>query len=174
VSSGASYSYRVAAFDAAGNTTLSAPVAATVPAPPPPPLPPDPDTPTNTVAPPTGDGTPGGDPPVVAPPGDPVVTTDDPPVLPPLDTIRPSVTIVAPVHRARVRRRATLRALAADAAGVVRTQVWVDRRLRKSVAGPAATWKLRRLRPGRHLIVVRAYDAAGNHGMASVRVRIIR
>jgi hypothetical protein len=177
VSAGASYSYRVSAFDAAGNTTLSAPVAATVPAPPPPPPPPVPDPATNTVVPPPGDAPPAGDPSgqtTGTPRGDPVVTTDDPPVLPPLDTIRPSVRIVSPGQRARVRRRATLRALAADAVGVVRTEVWVDGRLRKSAAGPTASWKLRRLRRGRHLIVVRAYDAAGNHGRASVRVRIIR
>jgi hypothetical protein len=168
VTAGASYSYRVAAFDAAGNVASSAPVTAQVPSPPPPAPPPvsDPTPPAGTTAP--------SDPRASNPlsPEQPVVT-----VAPPVedsDTIRPFVRIGYPVQRARVRRRSTLRAVASDAIGVVRTEIWVDGKLRRSVATPFVSWRLRNLKRGRHLIVVRAYDAAGNHGRASVRVRIIR
>jgi hypothetical protein len=170
VTPGATYSYRVQAFDAAGNTTLTPAVSAQVPAtaaPPPEPVPePEPTTsgPGNDATPPPAD-------PVQQPPS---VTTVAPPSVPPLDTIRPSVRIVSPARRARVRRRATLRARAADAVGVVRTEVWVDGKRRKSIAGSSARWRLRSLKRGRHLISVRAYDAAGNRGSASVRVQIIR
>jgi hypothetical protein len=166
VTAGASYSYTVAAFDAAGNATTSAPVTATVPSPPPPPPPAE-----NTTAPPPGESaTTSSDPPpeTVAPPEQPVVT-----VAPP-DTIRPYVRIVSPSRRARVRPRAVVRALATDAVGVVRTEVWVDGVRRRSVSAPSTQWRLPRLRRGRHLILVRAYDAAGNHGVASVRVRVVR
>jgi hypothetical protein len=159
VSAGASYAYRVAAFDAAGNVTSSAPVTAVVPAPPATSTDPAPAPPANPPA-----STP--------PPEDPILTVDPP--LPPADTIRPFVRILSPASRARVRRRSWLRASAADAAGVVRTEVWVDRKLRKSASGSLVRWRMRQLRRGRHLVVVRAYDAAGNHGRASVRVRIIR
>jgi hypothetical protein len=169
VAAGTSYSYRVTAFDAAGNSTPSAIVTAAVPSPPAP-------DPSPSVAPPAGSSTTPSDPPAqtTTPQPDPVVTTTEPPVVPPLDTIRPFVRIAYPAAGARVRRRATLRALATDAVGVVRTEVWADGKLRKTVKGPLASWRLRKLRRGRHLIVVRAYDAAGNKGRASVRVQIIR
>jgi hypothetical protein len=75
-----------------------------------------------------------------------------------------------------VRGRAVVLAAASDGSGVVRTEVWVDGRLRATVNGAGTRWRwpLRNARRGRHLIVVRAFDAAGNHGMASVRVRVTR
>jgi M6 family metalloprotease-like protein len=166
VAAGATYSYTVTAFDAAGNVATSAPVSATVPAPAPPPPPPADD---KTAPPSGGSTTTSSDPPAGS--GAP---SEQPIVAPPLDTIRPYVRIVSPARRARLRRRAVVRALATDTVGVVRTEVWIDGVRRRSVNAPSTQWRLPRLRRGRHLIVVRAYDAAGNHGRASVRVRVIR
>jgi hypothetical protein len=103
----------------------------------------------------------------------PIVTVDPPP--PAADRIAPFVAIRFPARNSRLpRRRARLIATAADAGGVVRTDVWIDGKLRRSVNGSLVNWKMRRLRRGRHLIIVRAYDAAGNHGRAAVRIRIVR
>jgi hypothetical protein len=152
VSSGTTYSYRVEAFDVAGNATSSGTVSATMPAAPTEPSPTDP------------------------PPSDPPPPVIVDPPLPPADTSPPVVRIVAPGHSARVRRRAVVRARASDTTGVVRTQVWVDGKLRDTVKSAHVSWRwsLRHARPGRHLIIVRAFDAAGNHGSASVRVRVVR
>jgi hypothetical protein len=150
VSPGATYSYRVAAFDAAGHATSSPTVSATVPPASPPP-PPDHN------------------------PGDPPATGNP---RPPLEVDRgsPWVRISAPGRGARLRRRAVVRARAADAVGVVRTQVWVDGRLRRNVRRARVDWhwSLRHARRGRHRITVKAFDAAGNIGKASVNVRVTR
>jgi M6 family metalloprotease-like protein len=169
VSPGVSYSYKVAAFDAAGNVATSAAAVATVPAPAPAPAPSGSDAASSTP-PPTTSTTPTPDPPAVS--IDPPASTTQPP----RDTVRPSVVIRYPAQRSRVRRRrARVYATAADAVGVVRTEVWIDGVRRKTVAGRLVDWRLgRSIRRGSHLITVRAYDAAGNHGKATVRVQIIR
>jgi M6 family metalloprotease-like protein len=163
VTPGTTYSYRVVALDAAGNTAASAPVSATVPEPPRP-APETSSPPADSTAPPQDSTTP------TAPP----ITGPEPPLVP-ADSVPPVVQIASPARRARVRRRAVVRASALDAGGVVRTEVWVDGALRKSVDGGRLAWRwpLRGARPGRHLVVVRAFDAAGNHGWASARVRVI-
>jgi hypothetical protein len=147
VSPGATYAYRVVASDAAGNATSSPTVSATVPTGSPPP-PPDHNPP----------------------------TTGNP--RPPLEVDRgsPWVRISAPGRGARLRRRAVVRARATDAVGVVRTQIWVDGKLRTTVRRPKVAWhwSLRHARRGRHRITVRAFDAAGNVGKASVNVRVTR
>ncbi|MEA2130852.1 MAG: hypothetical protein QOJ85_3743 [Solirubrobacteraceae bacterium] len=143
VTAGAAYSYRVEAYDAAGNSASSAVVAATVPAPPPP---------------------------VVEPPATNVT-------LPPADTSAPLVAIASPGRHASLRRRATVRAAAADLGGsVARTEVWIDGQRRKRVSGGRLDWRwsLRHVRRGVHRVTVRAIDAAGNAGKASIRVRVAR
>jgi hypothetical protein len=142
VNPGATYSYTVAAYDAAGNVATSGPVNATVPRPQPA------TTPTN-------------------PP-------QNPPAIP-VDRTRPTVRVVSPAGGARLRRRAVIRAVAADDTEVVRTKLWVDGKLRKTVANGKVVWPwlLRNTRPGRHRIVVRAFDAAGNLGSRSVRVYVL-
>jgi hypothetical protein len=145
VTAGATYAYRVEAYDAAGNTASSVVVSATVPSPPPP-----------------------VDPPLVA-------TVAPPP--PPGDTSAPAVRIVSPGSHAGLRRRAMVRAAAADLGGaVVRTEVWIDGRRRSVVAGGRLDWRwpLRHVRRGIHRVTVRALDAAGNVGKASVHVRVLR
>jgi hypothetical protein len=149
VTAGVTYSYRVEAYDAAGNSASSALVSATVPSPPPP---------------------------VVQPP-----VTDNPPstatvTLPPVDHSAPGVAIVSPGRHAHLRRRATVRALAADNSSVVRSELWIDGKLRRRVSGGRIDWRwsLRRVRRGIHRVTVRAIDDAGNAGRASVRVRVVR
>jgi hypothetical protein len=133
VTRGTTYSYRVQAFDQAGNTRGSAAVTAAIP-------------------------------PVEKP-------------KPPPDTTRPVVTITAPARDARLRRRsAVVRARATDAVGVVRIEVWIDGKLRRSAgrAKVAWSWSLRHARLGRHKVTVKAYDAARNMGKASTSIRVIR
>jgi M6 family metalloprotease-like protein len=154
VTPGATYSYRVSAFDAAGNVAASGSFSVTVPYPPPSPSPTDSTTTQNSGQTPIG----------VAPP------------FPPPDTTRPSVTIASPARSAHLRRRATVRAVALDAGGIALTEVWVDGVRRKVVHSGRVAWRwpLKRARRGRHLIVVRAFDTAGNEGQASARVRVVR
>jgi hypothetical protein len=86
------------------------------------------------------------------------------------------VSISSPGRHARLRRGAVVRAAATDNAAVARIEVWIDGTLRQRVAGARLDWRwsLRRVRRGRHRVTVRALDAAGNAGKASVRVRVLR
>jgi hypothetical protein len=150
VTPGSIYTYRVAAYDAAAHSTSSAPVTVTVPMPPAP----DPGPSTSTD-------------PVPEPPD---VTT------PATDSTPPRVKIKTPTRRSRLRRRATVKAAATDEGRVVQMEIWVDAKRRKSVRGSKLSWRwvLRHTRPGRHLIAVRAFDAAGNEATATVRPFVVR
>ena len=171
VTAGTAYKYVVTAFDAAGNTAPSAEVSATVPSPPAPAAqdPPADSTPPADSMPPA-DSTPPAD--------DPPPAIGDPPLPPakPLDVLRPSVRIKSPVPSKRVRRRATIRWRSTDDVGVVRTEVWIDGTLRRTVQAGHGPWRwsVRRERRGVHLIEVRAFDAAGNVGRAIRHVRVVR
>jgi M6 family metalloprotease-like protein len=169
---GQSYQYKVAALDAAGNVATSPAVVATVPAPPP-----EPPASTSSSASSSSSSTLTGPAPTADPLGGgtyepPIGTTTPPSSI--RDTIPPVARIAYPVQHARLPRSRTLLAYANDANGVVRLEVLVDGKRRKSVAGRSVRWPMKSLRRGQHLILVRAYDAAGNHGKASVRVRIVR
>jgi hypothetical protein len=154
VSPGASYSYRVAAFDAAGHVSTSAPVTVTIPAATPPPPPP------------TTSGDPGSSTPPVTGSGAPGTR----------DLTRPRVRITSPSRRARVRRRAVVQAVGTDNVRVVRMEVWVDLRRRAVESGSKVSWSwvLRHARAGRHVVAVRAFDAAGNESTATVRPFVVR
>jgi hypothetical protein len=156
VTPGSVYTYRVSAFDAAGHTTSSAPVTVTVPQPPP-----------------TDSG--GGSDPTST---DPTGTTPQPggATSAGRDLKRPRVSIKSPSRRSRVRGRATVRAVATDNVRVARMEVWVDLKRRKSVRGGKLSWRwvVRHARPGRHVIAVRAFDAAGNESTATVRPFVVR
>jgi hypothetical protein len=134
---GTAYRYQVAAYDAAGNSTLSSPVYVTVP---------------------SGDTTP--------PP---------PPPPPPADTRAPVVKIASPGRDAKLKRSATIVANATDDTGVQSLELSID--AEKVVIVPGSklrrTWSLRGVTPGRHVIQVRAFDAAGNIGSRYVRVRVV-
>ncbi len=146
---GRTYAYRVSAYDAAGNSASSATVYATVP--------------------PAAAPTPAPDP-------GPVITAPVSPPVVSVDSTRPVVHLVSPSKRARLRRSAVVRAFATDDTGVAHIDVWVDGVRRRSVHGKRLSWRwrLRGVRPGRHLIVVRAYDARGNAGRLAARVHVAR
>jgi hypothetical protein len=86
------------------------------------------------------------------------------------------VRLRSPAGRSRLRRSVLVRAAATDDSGVARIELWIDGRLRQAVSGTriAWRWRLGRTRPGRHLLVVRAYDGAGNRGSSAARVRVLR
>jgi hypothetical protein len=159
VTPGETYNYRVAAYDHAGHVSTSEPVAATIPQPPaadPGPSSttdpgPSSDPPTDGAQPPDGGG------------------SSDPSPSP--DVTRPRVRITSPSRRSRLRRRAVVRAVASDNVRVVRMEVWVDGKHRRSVRGSKLSWRwvLRHARQGRHVIAVRAIDSSGNEGTATVR-----
>jgi hypothetical protein len=75
-----------------------------------------------------------------------------------------------------VRRRASVRAVATDNVRVVRMELWVDLKRRKSVRGSKLSWPwvLRQVRHGRHVIAVRAIDSSGNERTATVRPYVVR
>jgi hypothetical protein len=142
------YTYCVEAFDAAANSKSSGCVAPSRYTPPQPP--------------PTGDGgdnTGGGS---VTPP--------------PADVTPPAVKVLSPGKNASLRKKATIRANATDNAGVQIIEFWVDNvRLATRRGGNLSlTWKLKRVRPGKHKVMVLARDAAGNTAKRTVTVRVRR
>jgi hypothetical protein len=165
VTPGSTYSYTVTAFDAAGNAAPSAAVSATVPA-------------AQPAAPPATTTPPSGSTPPPAATGPPPANPGPAPVPPaiPVDSTKPAVRLLAPAGRSHLRRSVVVRAAATDDTGVARIELWIDGRLRRTVGGDRIAWRwgLGRIRPGRHLVVVRAYDAAGNSGIGSARVRVLR
>ena len=151
----ADYLYCVEAFDAAGNARSSA--YCWVPGRYVPP----------TSQPPTGTGTgTGGDP--VPPPGG--------STPPPADVAAPAVKIVAPGRSAKLRKKATVRASATDAVGVEVIEFWVDNvRLAAQPGGNLnVRWNLKRVKPGRHKVMILARDKAGNTARRTVTVLVRR
>lgn len=138
------YSYCVEAFDAAGNTKSSPCVVPGRYVPPAIPPPP-----------------PGG---------------GDGPVAPPADVVAPAIRVLSPGRDARLRDRARVRAVATDTVGVEVIEFWVDNvRLARRRGGTLAlTWRLRRVKPGRHTIMIVARDAAGNTVKRAVVVTVRR
>jgi hypothetical protein len=127
-------------------------VTISVPEPPAPPPPPPPSTG-------TGSGTP--KPPAPAgrrptPPA-PVVTTPRPAA----DVKPPAVRVLSPRNLRKLRRRVNIRAAATDDRGVARMELWIDGKRRKVVKAAELRYRWS-IRPGRHRIEVRAFDAAGN------------
>jgi hypothetical protein len=84
------------------------------------------------------------------------------------------VKISSPGRDAKLKRSATIVASATDDTGVARLELSID--AQKVVTVPGAklrrTWSLRRVSAGRHVIGVRAFDAAGNVGSRYVRVKV--
>jgi hypothetical protein len=154
VTPGNTYTYRVAAFDAAGHASTSASVSVTVPTP----------AATTTTDP--------------GPSTDPLPGSTQPPVTKPptSDLTPPLVRIKSPSRSSRLHRRASVSAVARDNVRVVRTEIWIDLKRRKSVRGATVSWRwvLRHVRRGRHVIAVRAIDSSGNEGTATVRPFVVR
>lgn len=147
------YLYCVEAFDAAGNTRTSpycwsAAYSAPPAAPPPP----------------SGGGN----------------ATDsgvaDTPTAPPADVTAPSLSIKAPGRNAKLRRSAKVRASATDAAGVQVMEFWVDNVRLATRNGGALNvrWNLKRVKRGKHKVMILARDKAGNTTRRTVIVRVTR
>ena len=150
----ADYLYCVEAFDAAGNTRSSSYCWTPARYVPPTTNPPTSDPPTSQ--PPTGGG--GGG-------------STTPPDLNP-----PAIKVVAPGRNAKLRRKATIRASATDTVGVDVIEFWVDNVRLATRSGGALnlSWNLKRVRPGRHKVMILARDKAGNTTKRSVTVRVVR
>ena len=148
---GTTYSYRVIAYDAAGNVAPSGPVVVATP----------------VTA--TGGGGPGAGGSGTGSGGD-----NPPPPPEPVDAKPPRVGILAPLAGRPVRRKLAVRAIAGDEVGVVRMDLIFDGVRRASVNRAKAAWVLIRPRLGRHVITVRAVDSAGKVGSRSIRVRVVR
>jgi hypothetical protein len=88
----------------------------------------------------------------------------------------PALKIVSPGRNAKLKRRASVKATASDAAGVQVMEFWVDKvRLATRKGGTLSLrWNLKRIRPGRRKVTVLARDAAGNTSRRSVVVRVTR
>jgi hypothetical protein len=157
VSAYGDYVYCVEAFDAAGNSRASE--LCRVPGP---------------FVPPSSD--PGPDPGGSAPPPPPPDSGGGGPAPPPADVTPPSVRIAAPGRNARLHKRATVRASAKDAVGVEVIELWVDKvRLATRRGGKLKLrWNLKRVRRGRHKVMIVARDAAGNTSRRTVKVRVTR
>jgi hypothetical protein len=97
-----------------------------------------------------------------------------PPPPAPADTSGPAVRISSPGHRSRLRGRARIAASASDASAVRRIEIWIDGRRVASNPGSSIrrVWRLSRVRPGRHSIQVTAFDAGGNAGSRTLKVRV--
>ena len=144
--------YCIEAFDAAGNTrpsTCATPMRY---------VPPTTTTSTPTTQPPTSTGTGAG------------TTT------PPVDVTAPALKLVSPGSNASLRKKATVRATATDGVGVTVTELWVDNVKLASKRGGtlSVTWNLKRVRAGKHKVMVLARDAAGNTAKRTVTVRVRR
>jgi hypothetical protein len=103
------------------------------------------------------------------------VTFDDFAVTPASgDSVAPSVTVTAPGANANLSGTVTVRAIAADNVGVVRTVLLVDGGTRATGTIAPYQWSLdtTTIANGTHTIAVLAYDAAGNSGAASVTVTV--
>ncbi len=154
VSPSSDYTYCLEAFDAAGNTRSSD--LCTVPGHYVPPVssqPPTSDSGTATQPPPAGTVT-----------------------QPPPDVTPPSVRVVAPGSGAKLRRSAVVRADANDTVGVQVMELWVDKVRLATRPGSKlkVRWDLKRVRPGRHKVLIVARDAAGNTSKRTVRVTVRR
>lgn len=164
---GSTHKYAVEAFDSAGNSAKSAAVWTSVPAAPAAggggtgsPTFTVPGTSTNTST--------------STPPPNPGGGTSTPPPPSRGDTRDPVVRVLTPAAGARLRRAATIFAKAGDDTRVTRITLMIDGVRVASARGSRIkrTWSLRRVRPGSHLVLVRAYDAAGNFGTRVVRVHV--
>jgi hypothetical protein len=101
-------------------------------------------------------------------------STEPTPTPPPPtgDTILPVVTISKPANGSAVGNKLAIAATATDDVRVVKMQIFIDGILKSSstTGSVSYSWSSRKASIGNHTITVKAYDAAGNFGQASVTV----
>ncbi len=91
----------------------------------------------------------------------------------PADTIPPVATISTPKNGSYIlTNTTTISASATDGIGVKKMELLIDGKLVKTVttASLSHSWDTRKISKTKHTIVVKAYDAAGNVGSATVSV----
>jgi hypothetical protein len=88
------------------------------------------------------------------------------------DTTAPVVTIISPANGTTIGSAVTISAAATDNDRVSKMEVYVDGKLvaTSSTASVSYRWNSKKATVGTHSITVKAYDASGNLGMASVSV----
>ncbi len=90
----------------------------------------------------------------------------------PKDTIAPTVSISSPANGAKIGNGTYISASSSDNVGVKKMEVYIDGVIKASSVtnSIAYTWTSYYAAAGSHLIAIKAYDAAGNVGQASVSV----
>jgi MYXO-CTERM domain-containing protein len=103
----------------------------------------------------------------------PAGSTQPPPPPPPQDdTTPPAVGITSPAAGATVTSGVTVKASVTDNQGVVKAELLVDGKVVTSRTTAPWEFNAGTLSQGTHLLKVKAYDAAGNAGEASVTVSV--
>ena len=88
------------------------------------------------------------------------------------DTIPPTVSISSPTNGSYVDKKNTIRATAVDNIGVTQMSIYIDGQLvsNTSSSSIAYNWNANRASKGRHVILVKARDNAGNESSDSIVV----
>ncbi len=89
-----------------------------------------------------------------------------------IDTITPLVTITSPANGVKVSGTVSIQSTATDNVGVTKMEVYIDNVLKSTVTGASVrlSWNTKKAYTGSHLILVKAYDAAGNIGSSYITV----
>lgn len=90
------------------------------------------------------------------------------------DTTVPTASISTPAGNATVSGIATITATATDNVGVTKVEFYVDGALAKTANGTpySYAWSTGSVANGAHTVAVKAYDAAGNVGTATINVTV--
>ncbi len=105
---------------------------------------------------------------LISPGGTPI-----PPTPTPSDTTPPTVRITSPLPNTVVSRKVNISASSTDSVGVVKLEVYIDGFVKATTSSSSisTTWSItKNTSKGAHIILVKAYDAAGNVGQSSVSV----
>jgi len=88
------------------------------------------------------------------------------------DTEAPVVTITSPGDGASIGNRETVQALASDAGGISRMELFIDEELKavKYKNELSWNWNTRKLSKGTYTLSVKAFDTAGNEGVETITV----
>ena len=90
------------------------------------------------------------------------------------DTTAPAVAITSPVNGKSITglKSVSIKISASDNAGVVRSELYIDGILKTSSASGSLSynWNLRNVVSGQHVIMAKAYDAAGNIASSTITV----
>ena len=91
-----------------------------------------------------------------------------------MDTTPPAISIVSPSSGANVSGVVLVSAIASDNVGVAKVEFYLDSSLQSTVASSPYTWNwsTAAAASGSHILMVKAFDAAGNSASASVTVSV--